>query len=341
MKILKFYGYGFLVLLLSGVFVFLPTFFFPGPEVDVPVYSKTTARQIAQTLEDKGVIHLPVVFRALAKFTHADRKLKAGLYRLSPRMSLWEVLSILAEGKSELLALTVPEGYTVEQVGRELERMKVMSEASFVAAAQNKILLKSLGIPGPSAEGYLFPETYRVPVGASAEALVELMARQFFDSIGDDFESKASEHGLTPYQAVILASIVEKEAALPEERPKVAAVLYNRLHQKNRLEVNATLNYVLSDKRAWLTNEQLGTQSPYNTYQHRGLPPTPICNPGLAAMQAALDPAEVPYLFYVAKGDGSGTQLFAATLAEHDRNVALAKKIRHEQRVKKRLEGKH
>ena len=337
MKILKFYGYVFLALLLSGLFIFMPTFFFPGPEVDVPVYSKTTARQIADSLEAKGIIHLPVVFRALAKFTHADRKLKAGLYRLDPRMSLWEVLSILAEGKSELLALKIPEGYTVEQIGAELEKLKVVSKADFVAAAQDKVLLKTLGIPGPSAEGYLFPETYRVPVGASAQALVELMARQFFDSIGDDFESKASARGLTPYQAVILASIVEKETGRAEERPMVAAVLYNRLHQRIRLEVNATLNYVLSDKRAWLTNAQLGTQSPYNTYQHRGLPPTPICNPGSAALQAVMDPAEVPYLFYVAKGDG--TQLFASTLAEHDRNVALAKKIRHEQRVQKKKKG--
>ena len=117
----------------------------------------------------------------------------------------------------------------------------------------------------------------------------------------------------------------------------VAAVLYNRLHQRMLLEVNATLNYVLSDKRAWLTNEQLGTQSPYNTYHHRGLPPTPICNPGLAALNAVMEPADVPYLFYVAKGDG--TQLFATTLAEHNRNVVLAKRIRHEQRIQKRSKG--
>lgn len=337
MKVLKIYGYLFLALLLSGVFIFVPTFFFPGPEVDVPVYSKSTARQIAQTLEEKGIIHLPLVFRTLAKFTHADRKLKAGLYRLSPRMSLWELLSILAEGKSELLALKIPEGYTVEQIGMELEKLKVVSKADFVAAAQDKRLLKSLGIPGPSAEGYLFPETYRVPVGAGAQALVELMARQFFEVVGDDFEDKAREKGLKPYQAVILASIVEKEAAREEERPMVAAVLYNRLHQRMLLEVNATLNYVLSDKRAWLTNEQLGTQSPYNTYHHRGLPPTPICNPGLAALNAVMEPADVPYLFYVAKGDG--TQLFATTLAEHNRNVVLAKRIRHEQRIQKRSKG--
>lgn len=339
MKVLKIYGYLFLALLLSGIFIFVPTFFFPGPEVDVPVYSRSTARQIAQTLEEKGIIHLPLVFRTLAKFTHADRKLKAGLYRLNPRMSLWEVLSILAEGKSELLALKVPEGYTVEQIGRELERLKIVSMADFIAAAQDKKLLRDLGIPGPSAEGYLFPETYRVPVGAGAPALVELMVRQFFEVAGDDFTDRARARGLEPYQAVILASIVEKEAAREEERPMVAAVLYNRLHQKIRLEVNATLNYVLSDKRAWLTNAQLGTQSPYNTYQHRGLPPTPICNPGLAALKAVMEPAEVPYLFYVAKGDG--TQLFATTLAEHDRNVALAKQIRHEQRVRKRLKGPH
>jgi UPF0755 protein len=333
MKVLKFYGYAFLVLLILGSFIFMPAFFFSGAAVDLPVYSKTSARKIAQDLQDKGVIHFPFAFRVLTKLTHADRKLKAGLYRLNPRMSLWEVLSILAEGKSELLALKVPEGFTAEQVGQELERMKVVPMADFLKAAQDPVLLKTLGVPGPNIEGYLFPETYRVPVGASAQALVELMVRQFYDSAGPDFEDKCKRRGLTPYQAVILASIVEKESVGGEERPIIAGVLFNRLHQRIRLEVNATLNYVLTNKRAWLTNEQINTQSPYNTYQHRGLPPTPICNPGSGALQAVLDPADVPYLFYVAKGDG--TQLFATTLAEHNRNVALAKKIRRAKRHSK------
>ncbi len=334
MKVLKIYGIAFLAGFLAFAFIFIPTFFFPGPEVDIPVYSKNTAREIARSLEQKGILHFPLPFRVLAKITHADRKLKAGLYRMSPRMSLWGVLTTLSEGRSELLALKVPEGYTTEQIAQELEKMKVVTAADFLKASQEPQLLKELGIPGPSAEGFLFPETYRVPIGADAKALVELMVRQFDDSVDDDFEHRCRLRGLTPYQAVILASIVEKEARLDEERPMVAGVIYNRLHNKMRLEVNATLNYVLTNKRAWLTNEQLGTKSPYNTYQHRGLPPTPICNPGTASIEAVLNPAQVPFLYYVAQGDGS--HLFAATFEEHQKNVLLAKRIRRAKKYKSR-----
>jgi UPF0755 protein len=330
MKILKIYGYAFLAIFIFSVFVFMPTFFFPGQDVDVPVYSKTTAREIARSLKEKGILHFVLPFKVLAKLTHADRKLKAGLYRLNPQMSLSDVLTTLSEGKSELLALKIPEGYTSYQIAKELEKMKVMSVDDFMKTAQDLPTLKGLGIPGPSAEGYLFPQTYRVPVGASAQALMELMIRQFFDTVGSDFEDRCRQRGLTPYQVVILASIVEKEAQLDSERPIIAGVMLNRLHQKIRLEANATLNYVLTDKRAWLTNDQINTQSPYNTYQHRGLPPTPICNPGLASIQAVLDPAGVPYLYYVAKGDGSN--LFATTFEEHQKNVLLAKKIRRAKR---------
>ncbi len=330
MRILKIYGYAFLACFILCTFVFIPPFFLAGPDQDIPVYSKTTAREIAKSLQEKRIIHFTYPFLVLTKLTHADRKLKAGLYRLNPRMSLWDVLTTLSEGKSELLALKVPEGFTAEQIAQELENLKVITAADFMKTAEDTQLLKSLDIKGPTAEGFLFPQTYRVPVSADGQALVELMVRQFYDTVGGDFAAQCRARGLTPYQAVILASIVEKEAQKADERPIIAGVLFNRLRQKIRLEVNATLNYVLANKRAWLTNDQLNTQSPYNTYQHRGLPPTPICNPGLASIEAVLSPADVPYLYYVAQGDGS--HLFATTFEEHEKNVALAKRIRRAKR---------
>jgi UPF0755 protein len=334
MKILKIYGCAFLALFALCTFVFIPPFFLPGQDQDIPVYSKTTAREIAKSLREKGIIHFSFPFLVLTKLTHADRKLKAGLYRLNPRMSLWGVLTTLSEGKSELLALKVPEGYTTDQIAQELEKLKVISSQDFMKTAEDGKLLKNLEIKGPNVEGFLFPQTYRVPISADGQALVELMVHQFYDTVGTDFESRCGQRGLSPYQAVILASIVEKEAQKADERPIIAGVLYNRLHQKIRLEVNATLNYVLANKRAWLTNAQLNTQSPYNTYQHRGLPPTPICNPGLASIQAVLDPADVPYLYYVAQGDGS--HLFATTFEEHQKNVAKAKRIRRAKRLQEK-----
>jgi UPF0755 protein len=334
MKIFKIYGAIFAILLALFSFVFIPTFFRPGVEVDIPVYTNSSAGKIALVLKEKGVIRFALPFRMMAKLTRTDRKLKAGLYRMSPRLSLWRVLIILSQGKSELLTLKVPEGFTVEQIGFELEKMKVTTTADFLTAVRDRDLIKSLGIQGPSLEGYLFPETYRVPLGAGAQALVELMVHQFLESVGPGFDLQCSRQGLRPYQIVILASIVEKEARLDEERALVAGVLYNRLRKKMRLQVNATLNYILNTKNPWFTNEQLNIQSPYNTYAHRGLPPTPICNPGLASLQAVLNPEEKTYLYYVAQGDGS--HLFAETWEEHNKNVIRAKKIRRMKRLQQK-----
>jgi UPF0755 protein len=331
MKLFRVYLILFAVAAAGLAYILVPTFFFSGDDIDLPVYSKTSAREIARQLKDKGILSFEEPFLVLAKLTHADRHLKAGLYQLNAQMSLWDVLTTLSEGKSDLLALKVPEGYTTEQIAQALEKINGSSGDDFLKAAQNPETLKSLGIVGPTAEGFLFPETYRVPLGATGDELVQLMIRQFWDVAGPNFQSRCQELGLTPYKAVILASIVEKEAHNADERPIIAGILYNRLHQKMRLQVNATLNYILETKHAWLTTNQLSTQSPYNTYMHRGLPPTPICNPGAASLKAVLNPANVPYLYYVSAGDGSS--LFATTFADHKINVIKAMKIRRAQRI--------
>jgi UPF0755 protein len=293
--------------------------------MDVAIYSKSTARGIAGLLKSKGILSYSTPFLLEAKLTHADRKLKAGLYRLNPRMSFWEVLDVLTEGKSELMVLKIPEGYTTEQIGEELERLKVVPAADFLKEAKDPALLNGFGIAGPSLEGFLYPETYRIPVGAGIADLMGLLVQQFKEEVGDDYEKQLQMQGLNLYKGVILASIVEKEAKLDSERPIIAGVLYNRLRQKMLLEVNATLNYVLNSKNPWFRQAQLDIKTPYNTYRRRGLPPTPICNPGYASLQAVIQPARVPYLYYVAKGDGS--HLFATTLEEHDKNIQIAKHI--------------
>jgi len=332
MKLFQIYLFAFAAAAVGLVYILTPTFFFSDDDIDLPVYSKTSAREIASQLQDKGVIHWKEPFLALAKLTRADRHLKAGLYRLNAQMSLWDVLTTLSKGKSAVLVLKIPEGYTTEQIAETLDKINPGSEADFLKAAQNPETLKSLGIVGPTAEGFLFPETYRVPLGANCDEVVDLMIRQFWDVVGPDFESRCRAVGLTPYKAVILASIVEKEAHDADERPIIAGVLYNRLHMKRALQVNATLNYILETKHAWLTTNQIkNTDSPYNTYKYRGLPPTPICNPGAASLEAVLEPANVPYLYYVAAGDGS--HLFATTFAEHQKNIRQALKVRRAQRA--------
>lgn len=323
-------------LILAGfLYVLVPPFFRGGSEVTVPVYSRTTARGVADRLVEGKVLTTRLPFLALCKALGADRHLKAGLYRLSPRMSLWSVTWALLSGKSDLLTLRVPEGYSAVQIAAELEKLKVMKADAFLAAVRDPALPAQLGLEGKQLEGYLYPQTYRLPLGTDPKDLVALMTDQFKQEVGDDFAAQAKRQGLTPYQALIVASMVEKEAKLDEERPMVAAVILNRLHKKMLLEINATLNYVLQDRRRWLTYKQLETDTPYNTYKHRGLPPTPIGNPGRKSLEAALAPADVPYLFYVGLADGS--HLFSETLEQHQKNVKIARRERIRLKMEKTI----
>ncbi len=324
-------AWGLLLLPLAALlYIFFPPVFRSGAEVTIPVYSRATAREIAARLRREGILTARLPFRVLCKWTGVDRRLKAGLYRLSPRMSLWATVRALVSGKSDLLTLRVPEGWTAAQVAAELERLNIMPAATFLSTIRDADVAKDLGVPGPQLEGYLFPETYRVPLGAAPKDLATLMVGQFREVAGSDFAERAKGVRLTPYQVVILASLVEKEARLDSERALVAGVIRNRMKKRMRLEVNATLNYVLEDRRSWLTFKQLATDSPYNTYQHGGLPPTPICNPGRASLEAALEPAVTPFLYYVARGDGS--HLFAETFERHQANIRLAKLERRKAR---------
>jgi UPF0755 protein len=328
-------GSGFVPLFLSGVaalvlasavYVFTPTFFRPLRKTDVPVLPGTGARQIAVALQKEGLLVFRTPFVVLSKLTGTHRRLQAGLYRMDSRMSLWGVLNVLSRGKSELLTLCVPEGFTAYQIAQLAASRNIVTAEDFMRAAESPEIAKRLGLPATRLEGFLFPETYRVPLGVGPESLVKLMVDYFRHVEGDSYADRVKRHGLTFYQAVILASIVEKEAQLESERPLIAGVMLNRLRRDMRLEVNATLNYVLDNKRAWLTREQLNIRSPYNTYLKRGLPPSPICNPGRTSLKAVAEPAFSDYLFYVALGDGS--HLFAADFKDHQANIRRVKQLR-------------
>lgn len=301
-------------------YVFLPPLLRTGPEIEFPVHRGLSARAIARELSRGGILTAETPFCVLARLTGADRKLQAGLYRLHPRLSLWQVLRRLTEGRSELITLRLPEGYTVRDVAREAGRLGVAPEEALLGLALGPAFAASLGVPGPSLEGYLYPETYRVPHGADPALLLELLVRQFRAMAGEDFDARARAVGRTPYEVVILASLVQKEAAGDFEMPRIAGVLVNRLARGMKLEVNASLNYVLESPRAWLSVEEMNRKSPYNTYRRRGLPPTPVCNPGKAALEAALSPEHHDFLFYVAPGERE-PHVFARTYEEHLANV--------------------
>ena len=284
-------------------------YFYPtrGEEpVLVVIEEGESASQIAGKLHAGRVITSATLFRVLAWVQGRQDDFKPGHYLFHPGMHYGEVFAILEAGPNNQARLTLPEGLTVAQTAERVAQVLPVSADEFVSATTSGDYAVS-HIPADrqrNLEGFLFPKTYDLAVDVSAREVVETLLRQFdSETAGLDW-ARASGLGISPYQAVIIASLIEREAVLDEERPLVAAVIHNRLRKDMFLQIDATVQYALPEWKETLTYADLETPSPYNTYLHKGLPPAPICSPGLRSIQAALDPASVDYLYYVATGDG-------------------------------------
>jgi UPF0755 protein len=233
-----------------------------------------------------------------------------------------QVIDKLSRGEVYVFNVTFPEGLTIEEMASIFEKRGLGPASEFVAAARDPSPIKNLDPAAPDLEGYLFPETYAIPRRTGASRLVGLMTARFAAVFTPDLLQAAQARGLSPRQAVTLASIVEKEAARPEERPLVAAVYANRLRIGMPLQADPTVIVGLQRAGKYTGNirrDDLDFDSPYNTYRYPGLPPGPIASPGRGSLEAAVKPAEVDYLYFVSRNDGSHE--FARTLAEHNRNV--------------------
>lgn len=305
--------------------------------VVVNVPPGATASDIGTELQQLGLIRSSLVFRIAADQAGVGTSLAAGDYELSKSMSTPEIVQVLAKGEVKRgLVATIPEGWRSEQIADRLQDIGFASRDDFMEA-----LTAPPSIPGfdvlpepapPRLEGYLFPETYEVPQPVSGTRAAELMLRMFNQREGDAVRTQ-NETKLTPYQVITLASIVEREARVPSERSTIASVYLNRLAAEMPLQADPTVQYAVATRDGpsvastygyWrpLTADDLGINSPYNTYVKAGLPPGPICNPGEASIRAVLHPAKTDYLYFVATTDGSGTHLFAHTLEEHNANVS-------------------
>ncbi|GFK94032.1 Endolytic murein transglycosylase [Fundidesulfovibrio magnetotacticus] len=295
----------------------------PGRELTVTIEPGSGFEQIAGQLYKQGVVTDPLAFKLLARYTGQDSKLKAGEYLLSTGLTPQKVLDLLASGQAVLYKLSVPEGLTMVQIARLAEQAGLGTAASFDKAARDKELLARYGVPADTAEGYLFPETYRFTrkPGNDARQVVEAMLAQFRKAAAKVWPQDPPQ-GKALHEAVILASIVEKETGQGSERARIAGVFTNRLNRKMLLQTDPTIIYGLGEKfdgnlkRVHLDDPR----NPYNTYQHPGLPPGPICNPGLEALKAAASPETTDFLYFVAKNDGS--HQFSKTLDEHNAAVA-------------------
>lgn len=272
-----------------------------------------TTAEIATLLAEEGVIADENPFIWYCRLNGLDGKLQAGEYVLSSEDGIPAVAATLAAGRVHVVKFTVPEGYDKRKTARVVEAAGICSADEFLAACRRGDPRGR--VPTDDLEGYLFGDTYEVTGDAGPEDVVATMVDRFFEVLGPDGLARAGELGRPLQDAVTLASIVEREALLNEERPPVASVFYNRLARGMRLESCATVIYALGGDVDRLTIQDLKVDSPYNTYIHAGLPPGPICSPGRASLMAALDPAQTDYLFFVSNGDGSHT--FSKTLRGH------------------------
>jgi UPF0755 protein len=270
--------------------------------VEIPKGSGIQAT--AEILAQAGVINPPWLFVLASRLTMDTALIQAGEYQLSAAMSRREILQALAKGRVFLHPLVIPEGQTLAQIMERIAESRLADPAQAAALAHDRDFIASLGLEGDSLEGYLFPDTYRFARGAGAKAILAAMARRFQEQ-WQPLAARAARLGLSRRTTVTLASIIEREARVPSERPLVSAVYHNRLKINMPLQADPTVSYGVADFEGRLTRRHLETDHPYNTYTRPGLPPGPICSPGLASLQAALNPAPVDYLYFVAVGDGS------------------------------------
>lgn len=295
---------------------------YAGEEVFVDIPQGTGINAIGRRLVEAGVVRNRLAFR-LAVWQHArGRTLKAGEYRFAGPMRPGEVVDKLAAGAVYLRPITFPEGLTLAEMAAIYERQGLGKADDFLAAARDPSAIRAIDPAAPDLEGYLFPETYALPRHATAADLVQQMVQRFLEVYDEPLRQAAAARGLSTREVVTLASLVEKETSLPAERPIVAAVYHNRLRIGMGLQCDPTVIYALQKLGQWngnLTRQNLMVDSPYNTYRYRGLPPGPIAAPGRGSLEAAVNPSNDAYLYFVSRNDGS--HVFATTLDEHNRNV--------------------
>jgi UPF0755 protein len=289
-----------------------------GRRVEVTVRPGMGIRALADTLVAKQVIGSRPLFLFYAWYYNYGKRIRANLYHLSVGTGERRTLKLLSGEEPAVAMVTIPEGFTMNQVASALEERGVCRADSYLAACLDTSLLRKSGVTAATAEGYLFPETYEFLTGSQPSDAVRRMVRQFFSVLSELRTQAPGPQPLAPSEAVILASIVEREAKVPEEFPRIAGVFMNRLRRHLPLQSCATVEYLLPERKGRLSVEDTRLESAYNTYLHIGLPPGPICNPGRRALAAALNPERNNYLFFVARGDG--THAFSRTAAEHAAN---------------------
>ncbi|MHB8074993.1 MAG: endolytic transglycosylase MltG [Desulfosporosinus fructosivorans] len=299
-----------------------------GESEKITINSGTTAAQLAEELQERNLIRSAWAFRYLARAQQSDFMLYVGDYQLAPTMLPSEMIKRLISAGAvsvDTNRITIPEGYTTVQIIDLLVQKGIGSKEQFEKVVTEDGFTYSFLKDAPKGihrlEGYLFPNTYDIPVKTTPHAVIDLLLQQFAKELTPEVQKQLDILKLSVPQWVTIGSMVEKEAVKQEDRPLIASVIMNRLKIKQPLQIDATIQFLLGTPKPKLYNKDLQIPSPYNTYLNPGLPLGPIANPGHASLQAALNPAQTDFLYYVAKKDGYHE--FAETYAEHLKNIKL------------------
>lgn len=285
-------------------------------EVKIP--EGVTYSQGISILEKEGMVKNKFIFLLLGRVTGVERKLRAGFYNVSTSMTPIEIFKRLWKGMIVEYSITIPEGSTLDGIRQILKNNRLIDDNSW-ELVRDRNFLRSLKVDAPSLEGYIFPDTYNFAKGLEPETIFSIMVQKMRETFDASMKKKAQELGMSENEILTIASIIEKEAIVDEDRPLISAVLYNRLKKKMRLQMDPTAVYGIKKISLRITREDLKRYTPYNTYLIEGLPPGPISSPGLKSIIAALYPAKVSYLYFVSRNDG--THHFSRTWEEHEKAV--------------------
>ena len=319
-RILIFFAFLFLIILCFLIYTSYQNYSYQNPSTKIVLIPRgTTVREITQILEGEKIIKNRFFFEIYLRLIGTAQGLKAGEYGFFNGLHLEEVARMLYEGKVKTYTFTVPEGYSLRQICDLFLKKELLPLEDCLEAVNNTFLLKEFSGDVKNLEGYLFPETYIYDKLTDPKNLIPSLVEMFFQKLGSFRIVQTFEKNLTLHELVTLASIVEKETGLAQERPLIAAVFLNRLQKGMALQSDPTVIYGVRDFDGNLTKTHLQTDTPYNTYTRTGLPPGPICSPGLAAIDAVLNPQDTKVLYFVAKKDGS--HYFSETLEEHNQAV--------------------
>ena len=279
-----------------------------------------TLKQVAHLLADKELLNEPSTFMLYTYLQGEQNHIQAGEYRFSPSMPPHDILEALTSGMAVLYTVTIPEGYRITDIADLLEAKGLVDKPAFIEATRNRELLESLHIPSGSLEGYLYPETYKFSKAGGARRIVQTLLYTFKERVlQPERVQQAEAMQFTFHEIVTLASLIEKETGLGKERKLISSVFHNRLAKNMRLQTDPTVIYAMVNFDGNIRKKDLSIDSPYNTYKHFGLPPGPIASPGLESIQAALDPEETDFLYFVSRKDGS--HQFSTNYKDHIRAV--------------------